>query len=980
MFTEKTLYRLLRFIPCGAALALPLAPAPAHAQDQPAPAGPVQQVVVTGSRIAAPGADSPSPLQVLGAADIAASGATNLQELLQKNPTMGTPALSRTNSNFLTSGGGVTTVNLRNMGDSRTLVLVNGRRFVSGVPGDTAVDLNTIPTDFIERVELLTGGASATYGSDAVAGVVNIILKRNFEGLVIDAQAGQSHARDDDKRKLSLTFGTTSADGASNLMGHFGYSKQGAVYSRDRPFAAVDQTSAITRGRPDLAFTPIRPYYSGFAPAGRFFVDNDADGFTYDASGNIIQFDTNGANGPATGYNRSALRAIAVPTERYLFALNGTRALGDNLSAFFEGTYASTKTTTNIESFPLGADDVFRQSGQVPAGALVGGVLVKNPLVPQYVWDRISDNDDDGIPDYYFQRRLSEFGPRRAQADRDTFRLATGLKGTARDWNYEAFISYGRTKEAQSSTGQVNVPNLRYALDAVPDTTGAAVCRDANAVAEGCVPINIFGLGTVTPGALKYVTAPGSLLTSITQKLAGASVNGELWQLPAGKIGLAAGVEWRSEESNAVPDPLTQAGLNAGNATPPTYGKYQVREAFVETRVPLLKDRPLARDLSLLATFRHGDYSTVGSTNSWNAGGEWSVTPDIKFRATRAQSTRAPNINELYQAPSQDFPTGLVDPCEGVTSGMGSPLAVNCMAAPGVQANMAANGGVFTLQQADRQGISGYNSGNPNLKAEKGRSTTVGLVLTPRSVAALAGATFTIDYFKIDIADAIVATERQYALDQCYNAGNPVFCGFIKRRPVAVGNLSAGSIEDSDTAVTNSGGLGTEGVDLTASWAGRMGPGRLSTRLAYTRLRELWTQATPGPEDQRNNDVGEVTSSQINAPRNKAVLNAAYKWGNFGLNWTATYNGPVALDDQFLKSLDIAPGAVKIGSRTYNDFQFTYDLRKSIQFYLGLDNAFNAKPPPIISGLPGTTTGAETDASTYDPIGRRYYLGLRVTL
>lgn len=549
-----------------------------------------------------------------------------------------------------------------------------------------------------------------------------------------------------------------------------------------------------------------------------------------------------------------------------------------------------------------------------------------------------------------------------------------------RDWNYEAFVSYGRTKEAQNSTGQVNVPNLRQALDAVPGSAGAAVCRDANAVAEGCVPINIFGPGTIMPEALKYVTAPGSLLTSVTQKLAGASVNGELWQLPAGKVGLAAGVEWRSEESSAVPDPLTQAGLNAGNATPPTYGKFQVREVFAETRVPLLKDRPYARELSLLATFRHGDYSTVGSTNSWNVGGEWSVTPDIKLRATRAQSTRAPNINELYQSPTQDFPTGLVDPCEGVTAGMTSPLAVNCMAAPGVQANMAANGGVFSLQQQDRQGISGYNAGNPDLKAEKGRSTTIGLVLTPRSIAPLSGATFTVDYFRISIADAIVATERQYALDQCYNAGNPLFCSFIKRRPAAVGNLSAGLIEYSDTAVTNSGGLGTEGVDLTAAWAGRAGPGRLSARLAYTHLRKLWTQATPGPEDQRNNDVGEVTSSQVNAPRNKAVLNAAYKWRDFGLNWTATYNGPVALDDQFLKSLEIAPGAVKIGSRTYNDFQLTYDLRRSVQFYLGLDNAFNAKPPPIISGLPGNTTGAETDASTYDPIGRRYYLGLRVTL
>ncbi|WP_229205657.1 TonB-dependent siderophore receptor [Duganella sp. Leaf126] len=384
MFTEKKLVRLLRTIPCVGALALSLPPAQAQTAQQPAAPGPVQQVVVTGSRLAAPGAESPSPLQVLDAADIAASGATNLQELLQKNPTLGTPTLSRTNSNFLTSGGGVTTVNLRNLGDSRTLVLVNGRRFVSGVPGDTAVDLSTIPTDFIERVELLTGGASATYGSDAVAGVVNIILKRNFEGLVIDAQAGRSAEHDDDKRKLSLTFGTTSADGASNLMGHFGYTKQGAVYSRDRPFAAVDQTSAISRGRPDLAFTPIRPYYSGFTPAGRFIGDGDTD-FTYDASGNVIAVDTNGDNGPATGYNRSALRAIAVPTERYLFALNGTRALTDSVSAFFEGTYAATKTTTNIEAFPLGADDVFKASGQAPAGALVNGVLVKNPLVPQYL-------------------------------------------------------------------------------------------------------------------------------------------------------------------------------------------------------------------------------------------------------------------------------------------------------------------------------------------------------------------------------------------------------------------------------------------------------------------------------------------------------------------------------------------------------------------------------------------------------------------
>jgi outer membrane receptor protein involved in Fe transport len=940
-------------------------------------AEPLQKVTVTGSRIASPGADSPSPLQVLSAADIAASGATTLQDLLQKNPTMGTPSLSRGNSNFLTSSGGVSTINLRNLGDSRTLVLVNGRRFVSGVPGDTAVDLNTIPTDFIERVELLTGGASATYGSDAVAGVVNIILKKNFNGVLIDGLTGRSQEGDDYRKKLALTFGVTSADGASNIMGHFGYSKQGEVASRDRERSAIDQTSAITQGHPELAFVTRKPNLSGYAPQGHFFVGDDD--FTYDANNNIIPWNQNGAPGTgagATGYNRSAARLIAVPIERYLFATNGNWAFNADHSAFFEGTYASSKVDTNIESFPLGSDQVYA-SGQVPAASLINGVLVRNPLLPQYLQDRATDADEDGVPDYFFTRRLSEFGPRHSTVDRDTFRLATGLKGTVREWNYEAYVSYGKTKEAQNSAGQVNVMSLRNALEAIPGPTGA-VCRDPNAVSEGCVPINLFGYNSITPEALRYVTAPGSLQSAITQKLAGGSVTGEVPGLPAGRIGIAAGLEWRSEDSSAIPDPLTQSGLNAGNATPPTFGNFTVREAFVEARVPLLKERPFIREMSFLGTFRHGDYSTVGSTNSWNAGLEWAITQDFKLRGTRAQSTRAPNINELYQAPSQDFPTGLVDPCEGVSSSGTSALAINCRNAPGVAANMAANGGIFTLNQADQQGISGYNRGNPKLGAEKGHSTTIGLVVTPRSIPMLSRVTFTLDYFDIKIDDAIVATDRQYALDQCYNQNVAQFCAFVTRRPTALGNLSSGSIQYSDIAQSNSGGFGTEGVDVTASWADKVGPGNLSARLAWTWLRDLWQKATP--EADKNFDIGEVTANNTNAPRNRASVNLAYKWKDLGVSWVATYTGPVSLDDQFLKSLSIAPGTVGVGSRTYNDFQFTYDLRKQVQLYLGIDNAFNTKPAPIISGLPGNTTGTETDASSYDAIGRRYYLGVRVTL
>ena len=973
MIKETTLSRSVRMI-CVGGLALGLQAA--HAQE--AAADGIQKVQITGSRISAPGAESPSPLQILSSADIAASGATTLQDLLQKNPTMGTPNLSRTNSNFATSSAGVSTVNLRNLGDSRTLVLVNGRRFVSGVPGDTAVDLNTIPTDFIERVELLTGGASATYGSDAVAGVVNIILKRNFNGLLFDASTGRSSEGDDFKKKLSLTFGTSSADGASNVMGHFGYSKQGAVFSRDRAISANDQTSKLPKTKQASdAFIPV-PNLSSFAPQGHF--TGDDDDFTYDRAGNIIPWNVNGGNGQAaTGFNRSAFRTIAIPTERFLFATSGNYAINDKVSAFFEGNFASSKTRTNTEPFGLGSDDIYKASeGLVPAETMVNGKAVRNPLVPQYLYDRITDKDGDGLRDYSFTRRMSEVGSRTQTADRDTFRLATGLKGSVGDWNYDTYIAYGKTKEAQNSSGQVNVLNFRNALEAIPDvndvnrngSTTDAICADANARALGCVPINLFGYNTVSPEALKYVIAPGSLTTSITQKLAGGSISGEYFDLPAGKIGWAAGFEWRDEQSSAVPDPLTQAGLNAGNALPPTEGGYHVREFFIETRVPLLKDQPFAKSLAFNGAFRNGHYSTVGNTNSWNAGLEWAPTSDIKFRATRATSTRAPNINELYTAPSQTFPD-VSDPCEGVTATSTGKYDAGCRANPYVSANIAANGKVV-LTQPDLQGVSGYDSGNSRLKAEQGRSTTVGVVLTPRSIPMLSKFTFTADYFNIKISDAILLSDRQYTLNQCYS-GDAAYCKYITRRTATVGDSSVGALKYVDSLYLNSGGKSTEGVDITASWSDYVGPGRLSANIAYTYLKDFWER--PQPDADRDYSVGEVGYA-----RNKAVINLAYKWNKFGAHMTTSYTGSGALNDQFLLTNKLQPGSVKVGSKTYNDFQFTYDVAKKIELYLGIDNAFNAKPAPIISGLPGNTTGTETNASVYDPIGRRFYLGVRGTL
>lgn len=974
---ETKLSRSIRAI-CLSGIALSVQAA--YAQNAPE-SDTITRVVVTGSRISSASADSPAPMQVLTAADIAASGVTNLQELLLKNPTLGTPGVSRTNSNFSTSSAGVASVDLRGLGSARTLVLINGRRIVAGVPGTSTVDLNSIPTDFVEKIELLTGGASAVYGSDAVAGVVNIVLKRNFNGVVVDASGGRSSAGDDSKKKLALTFGTTSADGLSNLMGHIGYSKQGAVYSRDRAISATDENSLATSTKliSDL-FNVKKPFFSSYNLPGTFV--HDTGSYTYDATGNPIPVSTNGsATAAPTGFNRSARRTIAVPTERLLFSTTANYALNADHSVFFEGNYASAKVSTRLEPLPFDSASIYAD-GQVPAEFLVNGVMVKNPLVPAYLYSRISDNNGDGAADYFFKRRLADIGNRGSLAERDTFRVISGLKGAVKDWNYEVFYGYGATKEAQTSQGGVNVLNFRNALEAIPDpVTGLPVCRDATAVTQGCVPINIWGANTISPAAAKYVAAPSSLSTKTTQKLAGGSISAEPFMLPAGPVGVAAGFEWREEESSTSSDALTQAGLNGGNALPDTYGKFSVKEFFAEAKVPLLKDMPFVKALNFLGAFRSGDYSTVGKTNSWNAGLEWSPVSDVKLRGTRSQSTRAPNIGELYSPPSQTFPS-ITDPCVGVTATSTGARDVACRAAPGVNANIAANGS-FTLTQPDQQGVSGYDRGNALVGAEKGRSTTAGVVWTPRSIPVLSKFTFTADYFDIKIAGAIVSTPRDYALNNCYG-GDASLCNFITRRPTKTGGNSAGSISFIDSAVSNSGGINTSGYDLTGTWMDKVGPGRLLAHGAYTRTNKFDVRPLPNAEI-------DPAAGEVGAAKNKFSGSLSYKVGAFNISSNTTFIGQSCIDDQLLKqyylnAADKAAGkhsgacSAKVSAKTYNDFQVSYQVMKQVELYFGLDNAFNTKPPFIPTGVSGNTTGAETDAGTYDAIGRRYYAGFRIKM
>jgi iron complex outermembrane receptor protein len=867
----------------------------------------------------------------------------------------------------------------------RTLVLVDGRRFESGLPGSSAVDLNTIPAQFIERTDLLTGGASAVYGSDAVAGVVNIIYKNDFEGLSFDGQYGASDENDSEETQIGLTFGTNTEDGRGNIMAHMGFTRQGAVYSRDRERSAVDQFSRAlgVTGDPADLFTIQRPFYSSFAPQGRFFTaTGPATGITYDVGGNVIPWSTNGtATLGATGFNRSAYRTIAVPVDRYLFAGKGSFEFTEDHKGFFEGTYASSRSISELEPYPLGSEDIYPATGgQVPVEFDVGGVLTRNPLVPDVVFDSAADEDGDGLRDFYFTKRMADFGNRGNNAKRDTFRVVGGVQGSlfSDKWNYEAFYAHGQTKEAQTSGGQVNVLNFRNALEAIPDAddvdgdgnTTEAICRDAHAREQGCVPVNVFGYNSMSQGAVDYIEAPGSLATYTQQRVAGLNLTGSLFEMPAGALSVALGAEYREEFSESEFDPLTQAGLNAGNAIPPTRGEFDVREAYLEVQAPLLKDLPMVDHLTLTGAVRASDYSTVGSTLSWNGGLDWAPIPSLRFRVIRALSTRAPNINELYSPPSQTFPTGIIDPCQGVTASSTEAAAAGCRADPGVAANIALNGS-FTLNQADIQGIGGFDRGNPDLSEEEGNSWTIGMVIQPDEIPVLQDFDFSVDYYRIDISDAIVQTDRNFILNQCYT-GNVAFCQFVTRRPTAVGANSAGSIENLDAGVTNSGGEFAEGIDLTVGYSTNIGDGKFNANLAWTHVLDHYI--IPLPNEPKDYVGGEVGDSE-----DRAFLSLGYSLGKFGATLRTTYLSGADIDDQFLlNAFDLPRGSISIGSVAYVDAQVTFSPADAYEVFLGANNLLNKEPPLLISGIPSDVTGTETDAGTYDAIGRRWYAGVRM--
>ncbi|TCM19443.1 TonB-dependent receptor-like protein [Novosphingobium sp. PhB165] len=937
-----------------------------------------QAIVVTGSRIKSDLPTTVAPVQVVTSEQIRDQGVVNIQDALLKNPVFGTPSFSRSNSGFFTSGAGVATVDLRNLGVDRTLVLVNGRRVVSGVPGSNAVDLNMIPTQMVERVEVLTSGsASAVYGSDAVAGVVNFILKDNYQGIEAHAQTGISGVGDNFSLDTGVLLGGNFDDGRGNVTMYMGYSQQDAVYSRNHKTEAgksdTDGLSAIFNGG-DI-FTPTQPVYSSYAPQGAFYTDNNV--FTYSPTGQLQPCFTasaatcgNGAGVGPNGYNRMAVRYLAVPVQRYLGNVNAHYDLTDHVTAFFEGSFESVHSKANIEPFPFDTSFAYSPDGQMPIETMYNGVATRNPFVPDAIYNDASDTNGDGLKDIYFSKRLTDFGPRTYQSTQNTYRAVAGLRGDiAPKWNFEVFGNYGETNVSQHGTGQINVLNFASSQQVIPDGNGGFMCADPTARSHGCVPANIYGTNSMSAAAVAYLEAPTAYQAYNKETQVGGNIVGSIKNpLGARDIGLTFGTEYRREAQDARWDTLTSQGLNGGNLLAPTHGSFDLYEFYGEALVPLIS-QGIVEDFSLRGAARYSHYSTVGGTFSYNFGGELAPIRDIRFRAMYAKTVRAPNINELYSGDAQDYPT-LVDPCSGIKATGDGALGDNCRAAPGVMANIAANG-AFKVTQSDLQGVTSFSHGNPNLSEERGETLTLGAVINPQSIHALRNMSLSVDYYRVKIKDAIEFTDLQYILSQCYNESNTSFCDYVTRRDSVQGANSAGSLYSVNTQPLNSGGISTSGIDVVFNYAQPfdIGSTRLRTSLNVTYTHLFTGYEIPVPGEAKNYTIGEVGNAQ---DRFSTMVNVGTDVWSLALN--GTYIGPSWIDDQF-----DGYHAYKVHSEFYLGAQAKFNVNDGTEFFVGVDNMFD-NSPIYMASVAGSTTGQQSDTGTYDALGRRFYAGIRVKM
>lgn len=1007
---------------------------PAVAQDNK-----VEKVTVTGTRIKQPNNTSAVSTQSIGAQKIELSGEANVVDVLRDLPIVGVPLISSVNSNFNTSGNGINTLDLRNLGTSRTLVLVNGRRFVAGVPLSQAVDFNSIPTELIERIDLASGGSSAIYGSDAVAGVVNIVLKRNFQGVTANVQGGATETYPEaDSYSASATMGANFDDDRGNAVLSVGYSNLGVAYARSRPGQEVDCLSGLFVG--GSAFEQVCPVFSGFSEGTRFRFSNTT-GAGVSAQRVLDHIDGTTVRAPvgADGFNRQAQRLNQVPQDRYQVTglLNYEFVPGHTL--FTEISWANTINTSQIEPIPLASEDIFGDFTEQEAAVLglPAGILPNNPYIPRGMLDFLGTrfgivnpqllaradlvNQLTAIPGAVlgFQRRMSEIGNRGQEFRTQTGRFVIGAEGAIGTWDYEASINYGRTQQSQvSEGGGVNAPNLRESLNVIDLNTDGdnnpftnpqnVICANPIARGEGCVPVNLF-IPVRTPGRwtaeqIAWVSAPIFRDQYQEQLIVSASATGTLLQNWAGDVDAAVGAEYRREKGADLTDALTRTGQNTGNIAPSTRGAFDVWESFVELDVPLLRDLPLVEEFNVHGAARFSEYSSFGYTMAWSGDAEWIVTPGVRLRGQLARAVRAPNIGDLFTGASENFAV-VTDPCNNLRVPVPLPGAANDPLGPNFNANVTANclaipsiaarantAVGFVLSQPELQGTGGFGQGNPNLQPEKSDSQQFGFVITPDFWGKwLGNLSLSVDYFVVDVSDAIAAVGRNNTLDLCFrtpgaigpggvSTGVSPFCNQTPGGPVGWTRDLNGALLEVNVAAGNVNAIETDGFELQMNYAFDVASLFGETESEYGRmsLNGVWQHTNRWDQTVlAGTDLATRLSfaGVVGLFEDEVNLGAVYSWGDLTLSYSGQWMGEANGVDDFG---DLAPEFIE--AQWFHDLSGSYDVMENISIYGGVRNVANNYVFIGPAAFLATPTGWTTDPDTYDGMGRRYFLGVRVKM
>ncbi|MDE2404293.1 MAG: TonB-dependent receptor [Sphingomonadales bacterium] len=898
------------------------------------------------------------PVAVVSAGSIQSAGQTNVLDALRDLPIAGQSA-STTASNFSNFGNGEALVNLRNLGSARTLVLINGRRSV-GIPGSSAVDLNNIPTDLIDHVEIATGGASAVYGSDAVAGVVNIILKNKFKGLELHAQDSITSRGDGNSPLVSLLGGTEFAGGNGHIVANFTWTKQDAVPSSARRYSQNDS-----------------PTGSAYTPQGAFILP--------DVNGTTFTFDPNNAVIPYTGaasqrYNRASQRLLSIPVERYTGSLLASYDFSPAAHLYAEFTYSKTKANGQIE--PLAVDDSGVQGESVYNfdGSAFPGISSSNPYMPASIAAAAGPGQF-----VSFRKRSNGIFDRSPHDDRDYWRGVIGMNGDiGSGWHYD--VSYEHSQVRDLTTNEaILMTNLGASLQATT-IGGQIVCADPVARAAGCVPLNPFGYQTYTPAQIKWLSTytgqgatiaganPGdhviaSFLQKNYQDVVTASVNGSLFNLPNGPLGIAAGAEYHHEKVSEVFDPFTRSGLSSQQLNGNEFGSYNSKEAFLEINAPIFGGHPGIYSLSLEGAVRYAHYSTVGSVWTYKYGGTYAPIPDVRFRAIYARAVRAPNLNELY-SPQANTAQQVVDPCDQ-NNGLGEtvptpqrPLAAGCSAIPGIATYLQSHAN-FAYSLAQVQTIFGLVGGNPNLQAEATNTFTAGMTVAPRF---LRNFFLTADYYTIKVKNAILSSgvDPQTSVNECFATGSASFCDLVHRD-------ANGFITEVDGVGINAASYHVAGLDIHAVYSFNSHffhpTEKFSLDFYYNhKFKQEQTPFAGGPVSNELGTADTYASQQLGTGfKDQFTFNLDYTTGPVGLHYRLKYFSPVTA----------SLGAYSIPSYTYHDVQakFMIGEDRRFEFYVGANNLFD-KQPPFIAGGNSQWPGTNTVADTYDLLGRVLYAGV----